>query len=317
MIANDAQIHESKPYCLTRWSGFLLLFLAISGCSSSTRTGRWGDWAKVPEPENRIDSVVHFENFKTFTILPYSQLAPDIVVAGQDENMEMFGLANSIMKRGYRYVDNLDSADFVLIEKISDDYDPAVPLRSALETVPVFRNVLPFSISNNPFGDSAQRPQNIIRPPSHPLVKIFIYTKDGRLLNRWGSGGIFRDVILTHSSLYLMSTFQDDFPPSKFIQTNLPLGTGRLGIGLDIWSRDAINYWPEIQDIQPGSPADKAGLKFGDLILDINGRNAKNIDFRELYRRIRGDAGDTVSLKILHWSGMIENYNLVFAPVSK
>jgi len=281
------------------------------------RTGAWSNWDKVPDPENRVDSLVHFENYKTFTILPYSQLAPDIVVAGKDENMEMFGLANSIMKRGYRYVDNLDSADFVLVEKISDDYDPAVPLRSVLETVPVFRNVLPFSLSNSPFGDTAQRPQNIIRPPSRPLVKIFTYTKDGRLLNRWASGGIAHDIILTHSSIYLMSTFQGNFPPSKSIQTNLPLGNGRLGIGLNIWSRDAINYWPEIQDIQPGSPADNAGLKFADLILDINGKSAKNIDFRELFRRIRGDAGDTIRLKILHWYGMIENYNLVFAPETK
>jgi hypothetical protein len=307
----------NKSVRLTRWSGLLLLLLAVSGCSSATQSGVWAGWAKVPDQENRVDAIVRFENFKTFTILPYSQLATDIVVAGQDENMEMFGLANSMMGRGYRYVDDLDSADFVLVEKISDDYDSAVSLWSVLGTAPVFRNVLPFSLSNNVFGDSAQRPQTILNFPSHPLVKIFVFTKEGLSLNRWASGGISHNTGLTHASIYLMWRFQDNFPKSKFIQTNLPLGTGRLGIKFIIWSRDAINYWPEIQDVQPGSSADKAGLKFGDLILDINGRSAKNIDFRELFRRIRGDAGDTVSLKILHWSGMIENYNLVLVPESK
>jgi carboxyl-terminal processing protease len=50
----------------------------------------------------------------------------------------------------------------------------------------------------------------------------------------------------------------------------------------------------------PNSPAEKAGLKTGDLILAVNGVSTKGISLTEVVLKIRGPAGTPVTLSILH-----------------
>ncbi len=50
----------------------------------------------------------------------------------------------------------------------------------------------------------------------------------------------------------------------------------------------------------PGSPADKAGIKAGDVILEIDGKSTAGLSIEEAVTRIRGPKGTVVSILILH-----------------
>ncbi|MDR2885801.1 MAG: S41 family peptidase [Rikenellaceae bacterium] len=56
--------------------------------------------------------------------------------------------------------------------------------------------------------------------------------------------------------------------------------------------------WVVISQPYKGFPADKAGLKIGDKILDINGEDVKNLTPTEVSGKLRGDPGSTVKLKV-------------------
>jgi carboxyl-terminal processing protease len=57
---------------------------------------------------------------------------------------------------------------------------------------------------------------------------------------------------------------------------------------------------PIIQSVIPGGPADRAGLRSGDKVLSVNGTPTDGKDIDEVVKEIRGDAGTTVKLSILH-----------------
>ncbi len=57
---------------------------------------------------------------------------------------------------------------------------------------------------------------------------------------------------------------------------------------------------PIIQSVIPGGPADRAGLRSGDKVLAVDGTPTDSKDIDEVVKEIRGDAGTTVKLSILH-----------------
>ncbi len=73
------------------------------------------------------------------------------------------------------------------------------------------------------------------------------------------------------------------------------------GVGMEVGIRD-----DKFQVIAPlkGTPADRAGLKTGDLILEIDGKSTANLSVEECVRLIRGPKGTEVTLTILRegWS---------------
>ncbi|MFC1862098.1 S41 family peptidase [Chloroflexota bacterium] len=69
------------------------------------------------------------------------------------------------------------------------------------------------------------------------------------------------------------------------------------GIGAHVGIRDG-----QLVIIAPiaGSPADKAGIRSGDVVLEIDGSSASEISLEEAVLHIRGPKGTSVSLLILH-----------------
>ncbi len=57
---------------------------------------------------------------------------------------------------------------------------------------------------------------------------------------------------------------------------------------------------PIIQSVIPGGPAEKAGLRSGDRVLTVDGKSVDGLEIDEVVKLIRGDAGTTVRLSILH-----------------
>jgi len=67
------------------------------------------------------------------------------------------------------------------------------------------------------------------------------------------------------------------------------------GIGVEITQK---NNLPTIVAPLSDSPAEKAGLKAGDIILEVDGAKTTEIGFDETINKIRGKDGTTVKLKI-------------------
>jgi carboxyl-terminal processing protease len=81
------------------------------------------------------------------------------------------------------------------------------------------------------------------------------------------------------------------------------------GIGIEITLKDGV-----LTVVSPieGSPADKAGLAPGDKILQIDGKNTKNMTLNDAVRLIRGQKGTKVILMILHEGAKEpQNYTIV------
>ncbi len=85
--------------------------------------------------------------------------------------------------------------------------------------------------------------------------------------------------------------------PDQVKEQHTALSGSIVGIGALMNTDQAT---PIIQSVIPGGPADRAGLRSGDKILEIDGVPTDGQDIDSVVRRIRGDAGTTVKLSVLH-----------------
>jgi carboxyl-terminal processing protease len=67
------------------------------------------------------------------------------------------------------------------------------------------------------------------------------------------------------------------------------------GIGVSILQhRDGVY----VQSIIPNTPADKAGLHYGDRFVEINGKDAREYSSAEVSKNVRGEKGTSVNVKV-------------------
>lgn len=67
------------------------------------------------------------------------------------------------------------------------------------------------------------------------------------------------------------------------------------GIGLELISKNNV---PTVVAPLSGSPSEKAGLKAGDVIIEVDGVKTDTIGFNDVVNKIRGQKGTTVNLKV-------------------
>ncbi len=67
------------------------------------------------------------------------------------------------------------------------------------------------------------------------------------------------------------------------------------GIGVSILQRRDGVY---IQSVIPNTPADKAGLRYGDKFLEVDGKSALEWSSAEVSRNVRGERGSTVNVRV-------------------
>ena len=85
--------------------------------------------------------------------------------------------------------------------------------------------------------------------------------------------------------------------PQDLANENSSLSGSVVGIGAEM---STVNGASVIQSVIPSSPAESAGLRGGDTILSVDGVSTEGQSIDTVVSRIRGDAGTTVSLSVLH-----------------
>jgi carboxyl-terminal processing protease len=93
---------------------------------------------------------------------------------------------------------------------------------------------------------------------------------------------------------------------------------GFTGIGVVITSRKdtAGEGWIFVEDVFPGSPAEGAGIKRFDRIVQVDGRSLKNATSQDASQYIRGPAGSTAILTILRGDQTLQ-VSVVRAPIQQ
>ena len=76
-----------------------------------------------------------------------------------------------------------------------------------------------------------------------------------------------------------------------------PTGPGSMGAVL---GRDNETRALYVREVPAGLGAEKAGLRPGDQLVMIDGFYVKDLGAEQIRRRLRGDAGSTVELTVLH-----------------
>ena len=92
-----------------------------------------------------------------------------------------------------------------------------------------------------------------------------------------------------------------EYIPEEGMQDFELLTTGKYG-GIGSLIRQKDDY---VRIAQPyeGSPADKAGLKIGDKILSIDGKEAKGFTTEQVSSRLKGEPGSKVKVTVEHLDG--------------
>ena len=87
-------------------------------------------------------------------------------------------------------------------------------------------------------------------------------------------------------------------PPTSQQTVKEELGGSFEGVGMEL-GYDKDNRMTVIAPLQ-GTPAEKAGIKAGDLIVKINNKDSSTISLPDAVNMIRGPKGTSVSLEIYH-----------------
>jgi carboxyl-terminal processing protease len=112
----------------------------------------------------------------------------------------------------------------------------------------------------------------------------------------------------------LGDTGHSRFLTPEMVEQEESYAKGKLeGIGAELrMKNDQLVIVAPLDD----SPAQKAGLKAGEIILKVNGEEVSNLPLEKVVARIMGQAGSSVTLTILNpKTGFVRDVNLVRAKV--
>ena len=94
----------------------------------------------------------------------------------------------------------------------------------------------------------------------------------------------------------LNDPYSEYFTPTEFKEFNESTSGNFGGIGVEIVLKDK---YTTVVSIIEGSPAEKAGIRPGDKIIEIDGNNVTGLSSTEVSKRLKGDKGKKVSIGVL------------------
>ncbi len=97
------------------------------------------------------------------------------------------------------------------------------------------------------------------------------------------------------SMLFTLDPHSSFFTRDEFRKLYEEQASQFYGIGVSILQhRDGVY----VQSIIPNTPADKAGLRYGDRFIEIEGKDAKEYSSSEVSKNVRGEKGTSVNVKV-------------------
>jgi carboxyl-terminal processing protease len=85
------------------------------------------------------------------------------------------------------------------------------------------------------------------------------------------------------------------FPSAEFKKLKEDQSSSFYGIGVQILRHDDGVY---VQSVVEGTPAARAGLRYGDRIVEVDGKDARDWSSEEVSKNVRGARGEPVQLKV-------------------
>ena len=148
--------------------------------------------------------------------------------------------------------------------------------------------------ADNKFAKSPVTIENIESDVSEALTIIQDNYVAGKKLDY---NELFKSSI--ESMLHSLDPHSNYFDAKEFEQFRTEQRSEYFGIGATIGDlREGDTTWTYIRATFNGAPAHRAGLRYGDKILEVNGVSMKNKSFVEVRNNLRGPRGTTAKIVI-------------------
>ena len=157
--------------------------------------------------------------------------------------------------------------------------------------------ILTFSaVSGMLFGDDPESAKPSKEMANDPIVQNYVKALDTIEQNYVSPPDKFR---LTRGAilemLHTLDPHSGFFDRREFSEMQDEQGSHFVGIGVTVNQRNERIY---VLGVIPGMPAEKAGLQYGDAILAVDGKSAKNWGQSDALKHVRGDYGSEVKITV-------------------
>lgn len=323
---------------------FVFLSLMMLSCVTSPENTNIRPLLLKNKPlvETYQDPSASFEDYNTFSVIPFSLISGNTDVNEILEKQLLFFLRNAIENKGYKYVEIDESPDFLITIHAKSEYSESYIPPSSI-TLPQY---VPGQLSTtygsnsgsfnyNSFGSLSTygyghysgtststtytpgyfTSETITRPGynvgyHYPSVGISVYNSKTfqRIWHGIGAGTSDNHDVRISGQL-VTGNILASFPKAKHPFQYKDLNIGALGTICAVITIDGNNYTPTIVSFSQNSPAKKAGLRLYDIITSIDGTSVVNKTVFDIFELSTGSPGSKANIQVFR-NGNIYNFEV-------
>ena len=278
------------------------------------------------------DPDARIATYSTFAVLPRSVAIGASAAPGFGnellEKQMLYALRNQLECLGYKFISDPSKSDFLVTIDGSNEYKSTyippssitlpsyVPSQTIITQSYESGTASAYGTYGSAYGTYSGTRYTTTEIPGYwttityevpgrtignyyPLVAITAFDcKTGRSVWYGAALGCSNNPDVRVSSQLLIIKLLGKMPRCEKALDNNPVGTGMLGVYFIPFSPDGDTIYPLVVGADKGKPAARAGLKFGDIILSIDGNATANRPFSEICEMIAGDVGTECVLSI-------------------
>ncbi len=320
---------------MRKWLTLVLTILIITSCVPRYSVFKPLSLEIEPIVEYYSDMNFNYNTIHTFSVVPLRAITKKTYENYNSlaENSIGFTIRNLLEQNGYRLSDHPDIVVLYLFSnKYEQTYVPPqkytsfmyVPGRTITTTTDFSGNIN--SITNwGTFGGTTTSttylparivPYSYTTPGKtvgyyYPGVNIWVYDlKSKKIIWQGFAIGASKNGDVRVSTQLLFMKLLSNFPLAQ--QFKAKSSKGIIGIWIRILTFDGNLYFPVIVKVERGLPGYEAGLRVGDIILEINGVSTRNKPISIIDELISGEAYSEVTFTILR-NGKTHSIQLVRA----
>ncbi len=146
------------------------------------------------------------------------------------------------------------------------------------------------------FGDAPEPSTPSKEMADEPIVQSYVQAMDlieENYVTTPDKYRLMRGAVL--EMLHTLDPHSGFFDRREFSEMQDEQSSRFYGIGVTVNQRNGRIY---VLGVSPGRPAEKAGLRYGDAIIAVNGKSAKDWDQSDALKHVRGEPGTNVELTI-------------------